>query len=153
MNHLNRTRLVLCIAILSLLACCSANAAVDYLKKYQSILSPAAIQAAREMVPLEKMNESKLEIYRFGYAAGYDAALGNMAENQSGITAAVYTPVREQPTQSEVKTYVLNKNSKKFHLPSCSSVGKMAEKNKLTFTGTRMEVINKGYAPCQNCHP
>ena len=67
MKQLNKTRLVLCIVVLSFLACCSANAAVDYLKKYQSALSPAAIQAAREMVPLENMSESKLEIYRFGY--------------------------------------------------------------------------------------
>lgn len=50
-------------------------------------------------------------------------------------------------------TYILNKNTKKFHYPSCGSVKKMKESNKLSFTGTRDEVIAKGYKPCGNCHP
>lgn len=66
----------------------------------------------------------------------------------------------EEPTTEEVTTeaekeydYVLNKNTKKFHYPSCYSVDKMKEKNKLEFHGTREEVINKGYEPCKNCNP
>jgi len=49
--------------------------------------------------------------------------------------------------------YVLNKNTKKFHYPWCKSVNQMKEKNKEFFTGTREEVINKGYDPCKNCNP
>ena len=153
MKHTNQYRLIFCILILSLLACCSANAAVDYLKKYQSALSPEAIQAAREMVPMETMDGSKLEMYRFGYAAGYDAALGHSSDSRLILTAMSSAPDREGPVQPEVKTYILNKNTRRFHDPSCSSVSKMSEKNKLPFTGTRMEVINRGYAPCQKCNP
>ena len=51
------------------------------------------------------------------------------------------------------KTYILNTNTKKFHLPTCSSVKQMAEKNKKTYTGTRTEVISMGYSPCQRCYP
>jgi len=51
------------------------------------------------------------------------------------------------------KQYVLNTSTKKFHYPSCSSVKKMKDKNKKVFTGTRDEVISKGYKPCGNCHP
>ncbi len=50
-------------------------------------------------------------------------------------------------------SYVLNTSSKKFHKPSCSSVGRMKDANKQEFTGTRQELIDKGYSPCGNCNP
>jgi len=49
--------------------------------------------------------------------------------------------------------YVLNTNTKKFHVPSCNSVDKMSEKNKSYYNGTRDEVISMGYSPCGNCRP
>lgn len=65
------------------------------------------------------------------------------------------TPVAsEEPIVQPIGTdYVLNKNTKKFHYPSCKSVKQMKEKNKGFYTGTRDEVINMGYDPCGNCHP
>jgi len=50
-------------------------------------------------------------------------------------------------------TYILNSNTMKFHKPTCSSVTKMSEKNKMEFNGTREEAINMGYSPCKNCNP
>ena len=50
-------------------------------------------------------------------------------------------------------SYVLNVRSHKFHLPACASVGQMSEKNKEVFSGTRAEVIAKGYEPCGVCQP
>ena len=50
-------------------------------------------------------------------------------------------------------TYIANTNTMKFHKPSCSSVARMNEKNKWYFTGTRQELIDKGYQPCKNCNP
>lgn len=49
--------------------------------------------------------------------------------------------------------YIANKSTKKFHYTDCSSVAKMKESNKLYFTGTRDELISKGYDPCGNCKP
>lgn len=49
--------------------------------------------------------------------------------------------------------YVGNKNTKKFHYDWCGSVGKMKESNKYYYTGTRDEMIAKGYTPCGNCKP
>ena len=49
--------------------------------------------------------------------------------------------------------YVVNTNTGKFHYPSCSSVKKMKESNKMFYTGTRDELISRGYSPCGNCHP
>ena len=50
-------------------------------------------------------------------------------------------------------TYIANINTKKFHLPDCSSVTSMSESNKWYFTGTRDELIEQGYQPCKRCNP
>lgn len=50
-------------------------------------------------------------------------------------------------------TYILNTNTKKFHYPSCGSVKQMKDSNKQEYTGTRDEVIAKGYVPCKKCNP
>ncbi len=55
--------------------------------------------------------------------------------------------------QADTAEYVLNTNTLKFHVPSCSSVEQMDESNKTYFTGTRDEVIAMGYEPCGRCHP
>lgn len=47
--------------------------------------------------------------------------------------------------------FVLNTNSKKFHIPSCDSVKEMKEKNKELFWGTREDVVGNGYSPCKRC--
>lgn len=65
------------------------------------------------------------------------------------------TPTKKPVVTLEpnVTEYVLNKNTKKFHRPSCSSVDQMKEKNKLHYVGTREEVIRRGYEPCGRCYP
>jgi hypothetical protein len=74
---------------------------------------------------------------------------------------AVQEPVYEEPKTEEPAhkepvgtTYVLNKNSKRFHYDWCSSVDEMSEKNKLVVTGTREDVFSYGkYEPCKRCNP
>lgn len=51
------------------------------------------------------------------------------------------------------RTYVLNTNTMKFHYPTCSSVGQMAEHNKEYATESREELIKRGFSPCGNCEP
>ena len=50
-------------------------------------------------------------------------------------------------------TYVVNKNTGKFHYPSCSSVSKIKAKNRMDTDQTRDELIAQGYVPCKNCNP
>lgn len=50
-------------------------------------------------------------------------------------------------------TYVLNTRSRKFHLPDCDSVEDIHEHNREEYTGTRDELIERGYEPCGGCHP
>ena len=61
-------------------------------------------------------------------------------------------PVQEK-TLPGVTTYVLNTNTKKFHLPGCKSVQQMKAKNRQDVDWPRDEVISKGYVPCKNCNP
>lgn len=49
--------------------------------------------------------------------------------------------------------YVMNRNTKKFHLPSCASVEDISPENKANFTGSREELIAAGYEPCKRCNP
>lgn len=62
-------------------------------------------------------------------------------------------PAQTQPQAGDEVSYVLNTNTKKFHIPSCSSVDSMSSKNRQDYTGTRDEVIAMGYDPCGRCHP
>lgn len=49
--------------------------------------------------------------------------------------------------------YILNTNTMKFHLPSCSSVDQIKEENRKKVTSRREKIIDEGYLPCQRCKP
>jgi len=48
--------------------------------------------------------------------------------------------------------YIGNRNTKKFHYPSCSSVGDMNPANKVPLA-SRQQAIAGGYVPCKRCNP
>lgn len=56
-------------------------------------------------------------------------------------------------TEGETGDYVLNTNSKKFHLPSCSGAMDMSEKNRQEYSGSRDLLIAQGFEPCSQCNP
>ncbi len=47
--------------------------------------------------------------------------------------------------------YILNTNTKKFHVPSCAGAMQISEKNKRHFTGSRDAAVRMGYVPCRGC--
>ena len=49
-------------------------------------------------------------------------------------------------------SYIGNKNTKKFHKPSCSSVKDMAEHNRIGLE-SRNDAISAGFSPCGRCKP
>lgn len=77
------------------------------------------------------------------------------AQNQD--TQSETATGKEKKTSNETKEerldYVLNTNSKKFHVADCESVSDIKEKNKETFTGVRSDAIDMGYEPCKRCDP
>ena len=63
------------------------------------------------------------------------------------------TEATAPPSESTPQDYVLNKNSKKFHYPSCSSAKQIKDSNREDFYGTRDELLAMNYSPCGRCHP
>lgn len=53
--------------------------------------------------------------------------------------------------QQTTDTYVLNKNTKKIHKPSCASVKKIAPKNYSTSSLSLSDLTEQGYSTCKNC--
>lgn len=94
------------------------------------------------------------------YATG-ESKLADGAQQEEQKTATVTPTPSPEPEKQEPVTgseasqadYILNKNTKKFHYPTCSSVNDMKEKNKQEFFGTRDETIALGYSPCGRCNP
>ena len=68
------------------------------------------------------------------------------------IDFSIDTEESQVPEQAEI-TYIVNKNSKKFHYPNCSGVQTMKENNRLEVTCTREDLIDQGYQPCGTCKP
>lgn len=61
---------------------------------------------------------------------------------------------QEESVQKEEKvSYVLNRNTGKFHRPSCGSVEQISEENREDTDKSRGEIIEAGYEPCKRCNP
>ncbi len=81
------------------------------------------------------------------------AAAATIAAETTSEETSTATEETSESAESPACNYVANKNTKKFHYPSCSSVSDMKESNKLYYDGTRDELINQGYEPCKRCNP
>lgn len=94
------------------------------------------------------------------YSTG-ESSLSNSTTKQETTTTTSSTTTTEQlkeetqteQTNTNSQTYILNKNTKKFHYTSCGSASKISEKNKGTYSGSRDDLISQGYSPCGNCDP
>lgn len=113
----------------------------------------------------EGSNEGYISGYDAGFSAGTAAAGQNAKktdEHQQNESDIKSEHENGQPEHGggeaekqipEEYSYVLNTNSKRFHKPDCKSVPKMKEENKDYYTGSREELIQKGYKPCGSCNP
>lgn len=57
----------------------------------------------------------------------------------------------QKPLEGEIETFILNKNSKKFHLPSCENAINISAKNRQEVETTYENMIQQGYDPCGKC--
>lgn len=55
--------------------------------------------------------------------------------------------------QSDIKHYVLNTSTRKFHDPSCPNISDIKDSKRSDFTGTRDAIVKQGYIPCNGCRP
>jgi len=91
------------------------------------------------------------------------SAATSSPSTSASADAAALAPISTATTTSQATdastdtpatvTYVVNKNTGKFHYPSCSSVPKIKAKNRMDSNQTRDELIAQGYVPCKNCNP
>ena len=91
--------------------------------------------------------------------SGAHSSTGNAGESSdagasgSGSSSTSANASDTASSSAEQHDYILNVKNKKFHLPTCSAVNDIAAANRQDFTGTRDELIAKGYSPCGICNP
>lgn len=90
-----------------------------------------------------------------GSQTGSGTAAGSGNAGKGSQTAAAVSQAGASASQSDssAAAYVVNTNTKKFHVPSCPSVQQMKAKNKKTVNASRDALISEGYSPCKRCNP
>lgn len=74
-------------------------------------------------------------------------------EGEQAQTGQTDTSRSRDAEDGQEHTYVLNKNTCRFHDPDCASVDDIKEKNRGEFTGDRQQLLDEGYEPCGRCRP
>lgn len=77
------------------------------------------------------------------YRTGESRFVGGSPEDDASGTDA----------SEEKRDYILNANSKKYHLPTCRGAKRTKQENREEYTGTASALKAKGYEPCQICNP
>ncbi|MBR3589095.1 MAG: DNA/RNA non-specific endonuclease [Clostridia bacterium] len=102
---------------------------------------------------------------RIDYKTGESALDGKETTTKKPVTTKKPTttrvvttkPVTQKPSlpSSAVgnTSYIVNTNSLKFHLPSCSSADDISAENRWETKDSRDSLISKGYSPCGRCKP
>lgn len=62
-------------------------------------------------------------------------------------------PETQPPINNGSITYVLNTNTKKIHKPSCNSVKKINNENRMDVSWTFQQCVDAEYEPCGICNP
>lgn len=100
--------------------------------------------------------EGKDDGYNDGYYKGYWEGYADAGErssgsgDSSGSRSGTHTGTGSTRDTPVADTYIGNKSSKKFHLPSCSYLPD--QNNQVTFD-SREDALAAGYSPCGHCHP
>lgn len=61
--------------------------------------------------------------------------------------------IAAEESEASGTLYILNTNSRKFHLPDCSSADDISPANRKESSQSREELIENGYEPCGRCKP
>ena len=84
----------------------------------------------------------------------------NYATGENWLNGDEKIPAEEDQTSDktenesgETTTYILNTNTKKIHLPTCSSAQEMQASNREETTRTKASLLKEGYTVCGICKP
>ncbi|MDO5132374.1 MAG: DNA/RNA non-specific endonuclease [Eubacteriales bacterium] len=86
-------------------------------------------------------------------AGGSSPEVSSEAVADEPGTASETAPDTSGTSSKKTWDYIVNVSSLIFHLPDCPSVEKMSRKNRQGFNGSRQELIDMGYVPCNYCRP
>lgn len=92
--------------------------------------------------------------YSDGYSwrdPDYTAPVSDAARSDTGIVPVSGSTEETSRTIPEGTTYVLNTNTKAAHLPGCSSVSRISDRNIAYSTKDLPSLIAEGYHPCGVC--
>lgn len=94
---------------------------------------------------LDRLNQQRTKIFRTDQQ-------GTIVASSDGKSISFDTqPIQSNAASSVVSSiYVGNRNSKVFHLPSCSALPKLENQVELK---TKQEAVSEGYKPCSICKP
>ncbi len=104
---------------------------------------------------------------KINYTTGASALDGKEITTKKPVTTKKITTTKvittKKPTTTakpslpssatENASYVVNTNSFKFHLPSCSSTDDISAENRWETKDSRDSLVAKGYSPCGKCKP
>ena len=108
---------------------------------------------------LSRLRDADVKVYRNdlqgdivctsdGKSVSFTTAKNEYAQTNPTVPV---TPMPVEPDEpDDVGEYIGNKNSKKFHLPTCKNLP--AEKNRIYFD-SRQAAVDAGQTPCGNCNP
>lgn len=113
---------------------------------------------------LDKLQNKGVEVYRTDLLGDiYYTSDGKEVSFTSGeyhdenrIEAGSAADSKDEHNSSPLvidETYVLNTSTMKFHMPDCSAVESMSQKNRIDYMGSRDELIQEGYSACGICKP
>lgn len=98
---------------------------------------------------MELLESRGVKVYRTDLQGTVRAVSdGKRVVFEQGLEHAVKQEFEYAATQ-----YVINENTKKFHLLECKSVAAMKEQNRRYETKSREELVSMGYKPCKSCNP
>ena len=70
---------------------------------------------------------------------------------QTGDSKEIASSSENEPNDSEKRTFIVNKNSKKFHEEDCENANKISSKNREVVESDVNALIEEGYEPAQCC--
>lgn len=97
--------------------------------------------------------ETVQNLSKFGITTYRTDKHGTIVATSDGNNIEFYCDNSEvAPETSGTFSYIGNKNSKKFHIDTCSGAQDIKKENKVSFE-SREDAVNKGYSPCKTCNP
>lgn len=119
---------------------------------------------------LSRLRDADVKVYRTDMQGdiimksdGKHVSVSTKRNENAEVNPTVKPQITPSPVSAETSdiknttdsavTYIANRNSKKFHRPSCGNAKKMNESNKVSLNCSRDEAIAAGYQPCKKCNP